>query len=94
MQVEEQASESPNMKAQQLEEGSSEAVGNLSPSSREASTQKSSEGNALTPPNLWSDIGFYVIQLISSHLPFSKEFLGYYKALPIQTASLPYQYEG
>lgn len=70
------------MKARRLEEGSSQVPGNIPPTLREGSTQKFPEDKAPTPPTiLWSDTSFDDIQFIGSHIPFSEEFHGDYKAL-------------
>lgn len=79
--------DSPNAKAQRLEEGSLSIadktdmavplVGRVPP----------------TPPTRWDDVGIDTLWFRSSHLPFSKEFLVDYQALCSKPSFIPFEHE-
>lgn len=60
-----------------MEEGSSQAIDNISPIVRWVLKGEASS----PPPTSWSDVDFNILKFISSYFLFSKEFLRDYQTL-------------
>lgn len=72
-----------------LDEGPSSDVDTAPPTSRKASTQAPSTGEAPPPlVTLWSDVDFNTLRFKSTHIPLSKEFPTDYQDLHSKWTSL------